>query len=94
MKRLEATVARKEFSDTLNHVAYGKKRVVVKRHGKDLAAIVPMQDVALLEKCEEQPPGPTLTPEQGPRKPRARGGSRRTRGTGARARPARGARAR
>jgi prevent-host-death family protein len=56
MKRVEATVARKEFSETLNHVAYGKKRVVVKRHGKDLAAIVPMQDVALLEKCEEEPP--------------------------------------
>ena len=55
MKRVEATVARKEFSDTLNNVAYGKKRIVVKRHGRDLAAIVPMQDVHLLEQCEEEP---------------------------------------
>ena len=58
MKRVEATVARQEFSETLNHVAYGKKRVVVKRHGRDLAAIVPMQDVQLLEQCEEEPPKP------------------------------------
>ena len=71
MKRVEATVARKEFSETLNHVAYGKKRVIVKRHGKDLAAIVPMQDVALLEKCEEAPPGPTPGPRRTTR-PRTR----------------------
>ncbi len=52
MKKLEATQARQEFSDTLNEVAFGHDRIVVSRHGKDVAALVPMSDLELIERCE------------------------------------------
>ena len=40
-------------SDTLNRVAYGGERIVLRRRGRDLAAIVPMEDLALIEKIED-----------------------------------------
>jgi prevent-host-death family protein len=57
MKRLRVTEARKELADTVNEVAYGGKRVVLRRHGRDVAAIVPMADVKLIEECEQGGPG-------------------------------------
>jgi prevent-host-death family protein len=46
--------ARKEFADVLNRVAYRQERVVLTRRGKALAAVVPMEDVELLERLEDQ----------------------------------------
>ena len=54
MKKIEATQARQEFSETVNRVAYGGDRIVVKRRGKALAAIVPIADIDLIKECEEQ----------------------------------------
>lgn len=51
MTRIEATRARNEFSETLNQVAYGRSRVVVRRHGRDVAALVPMSDLQALIEC-------------------------------------------
>lgn len=53
MTRLAASKARDEFADTLNRVAYGRERIVLRRHGKDLAALVPIEDLALIEKLED-----------------------------------------
>ena len=53
VKKREATQARQEFSDTLNEVAFGHDRIVLSRHGKDVAALVPMSDLELIERCEE-----------------------------------------
>ena len=53
MNRLPASKARSEFSDTVNRVAYTKDRVVLHRRGKDVAAIVPMEDLRLLEAMED-----------------------------------------
>jgi len=53
MKKREASRVRQEFSDTLNEVAFGHDRIVLSRHGKDIAAIVPMVDLDLIERCEE-----------------------------------------
>jgi len=53
MTRLAASRAREDFSDTLNRVAYGGERIVLRRRGRDLAAIVPMEDLALIEKIED-----------------------------------------
>ena len=39
--------ARNSLADILNRVAYGKERVVITRHGKQLAAIVPIEDLQL-----------------------------------------------
>ena len=52
MTRLNASVARSDFSSTMNRVAYGKDRVVLHRRGKDLVAIVPVEDLQLLEELE------------------------------------------
>jgi prevent-host-death family protein len=54
MRKIEATRARETFSDTLNEVAFGQDRVIVSRHGKPVAALVPMGDLELIERCEDQ----------------------------------------
>jgi len=54
MTRVKASEARNDFATTLNRVAYGKNRVVLHRRGKDLAAIVPMEDLELLQKLEDR----------------------------------------
>ncbi len=54
MTRLAASKVRENFSDTLNRVAYRKERIVLKRGGKDLAAVVPIEDLSLLEELEDR----------------------------------------
>jgi prevent-host-death family protein len=54
MTRLTASEAREGFSDTLNRVAYGGERIVLRRRGRDLAAIVPIEDLALIERIEDE----------------------------------------
>ncbi|MBA2564039.1 MAG: type II toxin-antitoxin system Phd/YefM family antitoxin [Gemmatimonadetes bacterium] len=51
---LNATEARDAFGETLNRVAYGKERVVLSRRGKPMAALIPLEDLALLEKLEDR----------------------------------------
>ena len=46
--------ARKNFSDLLNRVAYGKDRIVLTRRNKPLAAVVPFEDIALIEEIEDR----------------------------------------
>lgn len=46
--------ARDRFSDLINRAAYGKARVVLTRRGKPLVAVVPVEDVALLEKLLQE----------------------------------------
>ncbi len=38
----------------VNRAAYGKERVVVKRRGKALAAIVPIEDIEVLEGLDDE----------------------------------------
>ncbi len=52
MVRIPTVKARDEFSDLVNRAAYGKERVVLTRRGKPLAAVVPLEDVELLERLE------------------------------------------
>jgi prevent-host-death family protein len=54
MTRIAATAVRDNLSDTLNRVAYQHERIVLRRHGKDVAAIVPIEDLAVLEKLEDE----------------------------------------
>jgi prevent-host-death family protein len=53
MPHLPASKARQGFADTINRAAYGKERVVVRRRGKDIAAVVPIDDLRLLEELED-----------------------------------------
>lgn len=47
-----ASDARQNFADLINHVAYGNERVLIHRHGKQLAGVVPVNDLALLRDIE------------------------------------------
>ena len=53
MSKIAVIDARKDLADVLNRAAYGKERVVLTRRGKDVAAIVPMDDLAILEAIED-----------------------------------------
>lgn len=50
MKQITTAEARKQMAELLNRAAYGKERFVVTRHGKELVAIVPLEDVTLLDR--------------------------------------------
>ncbi|HEX3654188.1 MAG TPA: type II toxin-antitoxin system Phd/YefM family antitoxin [Pirellulales bacterium] len=54
MKTLEASRIRHDFSDALNTVAYSGERIVISRHGKRVAVLVPVDDLDLLEALEDQ----------------------------------------
>ena len=54
MSRLAASDAREHFADVLNRVAYGGDRVVVERRGKELAAIISVDDLKILEAIEDR----------------------------------------
>lgn len=53
MAKIAVIDARKDLADVLNRAAYGKERVVLTRRGKDVAAIVPMDDLNILEAIED-----------------------------------------
>jgi prevent-host-death family protein len=46
--------AREGFADLVNRAAYGGERVLVSRRGKPVAAIVPIADVKLIERLEDE----------------------------------------
>jgi prevent-host-death family protein len=54
MTRVAASKVREEFADTLNRVAFGHERIVLNRRGKDLAALVPVEDLKLIEELEDK----------------------------------------
>ena len=54
MGRAAASKVRQDFSDTLNRVAYRRERVILHRRGKDVAAVVPIEDLRLLEALEDR----------------------------------------
>ena len=54
MTRLAASTLRQQLADTLNRVAYKGERIVLERRGKDIAALVSLEDLALLEQLEDR----------------------------------------
>jgi prevent-host-death family protein len=54
MHRFPASEARKQLAGILNRVSVGGERVVLHRHGQDVAAVVPVQDLELLEALEDR----------------------------------------
>ena len=54
MARLNLSKAREEFPEIVNRAAYGKERTIVSRRGKDLAAVIPIEDLRLLERLARQ----------------------------------------
>jgi prevent-host-death family protein len=54
MARLAVSKAHEAFSGTINRVAKKKQRIVLQRRGKDVAVLVPLEDLALLEELEDR----------------------------------------
>jgi prevent-host-death family protein len=50
--KIGVTDIRDNLSDAINRVAYAGERVILERRGKDVAALVSMDDLALLEQLE------------------------------------------
>ena len=53
MSERRISEARESFSTTVNRVAFGGERVVLTRHGRRVAAVVPIGDLELLEAIED-----------------------------------------
>ena len=47
------TELRESLPDTIGRVAHGKERLLIKRHNRPVAAMVPMDDVRLLEMLDD-----------------------------------------
>jgi prevent-host-death family protein len=54
MTRLNVSKAREEFPELVNRAAYGNERTIVSRRGKDLAAVIPIEDLRLLERLARE----------------------------------------
>jgi prevent-host-death family protein len=48
-REIPVTQARAELAELVNRVGYGGERLVLTRHGKPLAALVPASDLEILE---------------------------------------------
>lgn len=49
MTRVTAAQARRDFAEILNRVSYGKERVIVTRHDTDVAVVVPIEELQVLD---------------------------------------------
>jgi len=54
MTRISASKARSDLAEVLNRVAYKGERVLLHRRGKNVAAVVSIDDFALLERLEDR----------------------------------------
>lgn len=54
MKRYSMLAARSNLADLVSRVAYGGERIVIGRHNKDMAALVPVADAQWLERLENE----------------------------------------
>ncbi len=52
MERVSISEVKKNFADVLKLVANGKQRIVITDRGKDRAAIIPVEDLELLENLD------------------------------------------
>ena len=52
--RVSASVAREKFAEIVNRVEYRGERVIVRRHNRDVAAVIPVEDLELLQRVEDQ----------------------------------------
>ena len=46
--------AKEEFSELVNRVAHNKERIILTRRGKDIAVIIPIEDLALLQDIQNK----------------------------------------
>ena len=54
MATMNVTDARNNWSDSVDRVAHHGERIVLRRQGKDVVALVPAEDAKLLELLEDK----------------------------------------
>ncbi len=54
MTTVSATDLKNRIGETLNDVEFRGERVILRRKGRPVGAIIPMEDLALLEKIEDE----------------------------------------
>ncbi len=54
MVRINSSEARQDFAEVINRAAYRGERIVLHRRGKDVAAIISLEDLRLLERLEDE----------------------------------------
>ena len=52
-KTITTADARKNFSDIVNQVAYGKEPVILTRRGQEIAALISIEELHLLQRIED-----------------------------------------
>ena len=53
-RRLTSSQARASFSEAVNRASFAGERTVIRRHGKDVAAVVSAEDLKILEALEDR----------------------------------------
>ena len=51
---LDLTQARARFTESVNRVTYRGERILIHKHGRPVAALVPVEDLALLRELEDR----------------------------------------
>ncbi len=54
MTSMPITTVRYELAEVVNRVAYGRERICLSRHGRDIACVVSMEEAKLLDLIEER----------------------------------------
>ncbi len=64
MQKVSVRQVRHDWAELLSRVRYGGERLVVTRHGAPRAAIVPLEDLALLEQLRSSAVAKTVAYER------------------------------
>jgi prevent-host-death family protein len=51
---LDLTQARARFAECVNRVTYRGERILIQKHGRPVAALVPVEDLALIRELEDR----------------------------------------
>ncbi|MBN1393290.1 MAG: type II toxin-antitoxin system Phd/YefM family antitoxin [Sedimentisphaerales bacterium] len=54
MTRVSMTKARQDFTDIANRVMYGGQRICIEKNNKPAVAVVPIEDLELIESIEDK----------------------------------------
>jgi prevent-host-death family protein len=51
---LNTADAKEQFTELVNRVVHDKERVILTRRGKEIAAIIPLEDLMLLQEAQDK----------------------------------------
>lgn len=54
MTKVSMTKARQDFTNIANRVMFGDERICIQKNNKDAVALVPVEDLEILEAIEDQ----------------------------------------